>query len=207
MLANTSCSTMASPVSSTPRCSGKQIRLQWRSPRPVRRDLGKGDQLCRADLGLVEASFEDRRLLGGVGIGGDIADPQMVVGKISKRPFPGSRGARPRCASAPPTFRRARSNATATSPAAAAFKSLVVDEAVDGFQDRLQVFGEFEIVVLGLSFGGGLQRSRRTSASPLHGAGRCRRDVTALRGERRPRPTADPIPDAGPNGASRAGNR
>src|SRR5262249_4635327 len=59
--------------------SGQQIGLACESRILVRRYLGEGCNLRRADLGLIETQLPDRRLPGRIGVEGRLADAQAII--------------------------------------------------------------------------------------------------------------------------------
>src|SRR5882724_5574723 len=108
----------------------------------ARRDLGEGDELGLAYLGLVKAALQDRRFPRRIGIGGDVADAQMVIPKDLEASLglhdmvlalgaPAHDGLfiAPRRMRQHPTWPQL------------ALETLVVDEAIDGLQDRPQMLG------------------------------------------------------------------
>jgi hypothetical protein len=119
----------------------------------LRRDLGQCCELRRADLRFVEPLLANGRFLGRIGIGGDVANSQVIIPQNLRAAVLLGQVVRRRGAPADDRLfvapRRMRKN-PAWSPLA--LETLVVHEAVDFFQERLQALGESKIFVEPLSF-------------------------------------------------------
>src|SRR5262249_34450584 len=143
----------------------ERTALRWRN-------LGEGRKLCRPDLGFIEALFADRHVLWRMGVGGHVADSQMIIAKnlcaallLDHVVLADGAPADNRFFVAP---RRVGKD---PARAGRALEPLVVDEAVDLFQDRLQLLGECEIILESLLLRVDLKDHGEHWPAPLYGVG------------------------------------
>ena len=132
-----------------PEVAWQPIGLSCKGCVPAWRDLGECYDLCDSHFRFIKAPPLDWRFLGRSGIGEDIANPQVIIlenlesalllhGVVLGLSAP----AHDRFLVTPGRMRQYPSRPEL------AFEALVVDEAIDCFEDGLQVFCEFQILVL-----------------------------------------------------------
>ena len=104
--------------------SGQHIGMRKERGARFWRDFGDRQCFCHTGLGDVEALFDHLLALGRTGIGGYLADAQVIVGEDAVAACPEFCGARLGCANVLGLFRRARWRATAPTRRAVCSRSV-----------------------------------------------------------------------------------